>query len=453
MGKKLTHEVFMNKVKEKNEKIRNGSIEIRGYYVNAKTPIACYCNLHNVEYNSRPDRVYYNAGCEECVRDIKISQRMSREEFIEKVKEKNEHVRNGDDEVSGEYNGFTEPIECRCNKHDVTWSPIAASLCKGIGCRECKKEKISEKKSMTHDEYVNGLQNINPTIKVLSKYEGMHENITVEFKCGHAWTTKAAQVYYKDIICPYCSNQEILIGFNDLWTTSATTAKLLTNQEDGYTVTKGSGQKKSFTCQLCGKVQPKIVKNVVNRGLQCSFCGDGISYPNKFCRAFLDQLPIDDYEVEWQPEWAKPYFYDNYFIYNNVRYILEADGNFHYSDKDEFGISADERKRIDEIKNQLALQHGIVLIRIDCRISNREYIKTHIVNSKLNDIFELNLIDWNECDKRAQKNLVKTACDLYMSGIKSTKEISQELKVSLNTVIRYLKTGMNFDWCDYNPKN
>jgi hypothetical protein len=186
--------------------------------------------------------------------------------------------------------------------------------------------------------------------------------------------------------------------------------------------------------------------------LQCSFCGDGISYPNKFGRAFLDQLPIDDYLTEWQPTWAKPYFYDNYFEYNNIKYILEMDGGFHYNDNNGFGQSLETRQMIDSVKNDLAQSHDIVVVRIDCRESNCDYIKTSILNSVLYDIFELDLIDWDLCNMKAQKSLVKVACDLYMSGIKSTKEISRKIKVSTNAIIKYLKTGQSFGWCDYIPK-
>lgn len=381
-----------------------------------------------------------------------MGKKLTHEIFMDNVRNKNERVRNGQIEVRGDFTKTSDRIECYCNKHNVTWNPTAASLYKNIGCKECAKEGISNKNLMTHDEFVEGLKEINNNIEVIGKYIGMYEDITIKFRCGHIWTTKAVNVYYKNIKCPYCYHQRILIGFNDLWTTSAETAMLLTNSEDGYIVTKGSGKKKSFTCPLCGKSQQKIVKNVVNRGLQCSFCSDGISYPNKFCRAFLDQLPIDDYDVEWQPAWAKPYLYDNYFKYNNVCYIVEADGNLHYSDKNEFGVSSDERRKADNIKNQLAKDNNVILIRIDCRESNCEYIKNSILNSELNNIFNLNSIDWNKCDKRAQKSLVKIACDLYMTKIKSIEQISKELKIGRNSVANYLKKGVDFGWCDYNPK-
>ena len=60
----------------------------------------------------------------------------------------------------------------------------------------------------------------------------------------------------------------------------------------------------TLKCNNCNNTFSRKYREAVkNYTVNCPFCGDGISYPNKFCRAFLDQLPIGDYEAEWQPEW------------------------------------------------------------------------------------------------------------------------------------------------------
>ena len=64
----------------------------------------------------------------------------------------------------------------------------------------------------------------------------------------------------------------------------------------------------------------------------CPVCSDGVSYPNKYVRNLLKQLPIENLEYEWKPEWGKQYSYDNYFIYNEKEYIVEADGAQHFKD-------------------------------------------------------------------------------------------------------------------------
>lgn len=381
-----------------------------------------------------------------------MGKKLTNEEFIRRVMEKNEHVRNGEIEIRGNLVNTSERIECYCTKHNVTWNPIADSLYKGIGCRECAKEGISEKNSKSHDNFVKELYDRNKDIIVMSQYNGMYEDITVKLKCGHMWTTHATNVFNRDFGCPYCSGNAILIGFNDLWTTSPSIASLLTNPEDGYSVMKGSGKKKNFTCPLCGKSQSKFVANVVRRGLQCSYCGDGISFPNKFGRAFLKQAVGDNYTPEYNEEWCKPYKYDNFFYYNGKDYFLEMDGWFHYREDAMSDLSLEERQEIDRMKDLLAREHNIHMIRIDSVESNCEYIKNNMINSELRNIFDLAKIDWKECDKQAQKSLVKEACDLYMSGITNTGEIAQIMKHARGTIIIYLKKGAEFGWCDYNPK-
>lgn len=381
-----------------------------------------------------------------------MGKKLTHDEFVQKVFEKNEHVRNGEIEIRGKYITSQERIECYCKKHNVLWEPIAASLYNNIGCKKCAKEGISEKNSMTHEEFVDNMSVLHAGIKVLTQYEGMEKDITVELKCGHTWTTKAAYIYYKNFKCPYCTGNAILVGFNDLWTTAPDTAKLLTNPDDGYLISKGSGQKKNFTCPLCGKAQDKFVKNVVNRGLQCIYCGDGVSYPNKFARAFLDQMLKGAYIPEYSPEWAKPYFFDNAFEYNGQWFLLEMDGNFHYNETGYVDSTLEERQKVDKIKDTLAQEHNMAMIRIDCCKSDLSYIKNNILNSSLNNVFDLTNVDWQKCDEQAQKNLIKEACELYMSGVKSTEEIGKIIHAGRSTTIRYLKKGAEFGWCDYDPK-
>lgn len=451
MGK-LTHEEFIKIAKSKNEKVKNGSIEVRGQYLNADTKILCHCNIHDVDWYATPDRIYYGAGCPQCIAMCRKSQRLSHGEFVKRVKKKNEHIRNGDVEIRGKYSGSQERIECYCNIHNVTWFPIAASLYKNIGCRECGKEDISAKKTMTHQEFVDSLRLINSGLTVLSEYTGMYNKITVQTQCGHVWTTNAVNVYHKDFKCPYCNSQAILVGFNDLWTTAPEVATLLTNPEDGYTLTKLSGQKKSFTCPLCGKEQYKYINNITQRGFTCIYCADTISYPNKFGRAFLDQVIGDDYQPECHAEWAKPYSYDNLFVYNGQCFVLEMDGGLHSQEHTMSKLSLEERQEIDRIKDELAYQHNVHMIRIDCLYSDCEYISTNMINSELSELFDLSKVDWQKCDIQAQKNLVKEACDMYVSGVRDVSYMSNKLKISERLVKKYLQKGSQFGWCEYDPK-
>ena len=308
---------------------------------------------------------------------------LTHEKFLERVSQKNAYYLNGDFKIVGTYKGSNKPIECYCNIHNITWTPVPNDLWKGSRC-------------------------------------------------------------------PYCAGRYILVGFNDMWTTRPDVASMLQNPEDGYRYTAFSNQKAWFICKDCKFPNYKRINNVSALGVCCQRCSDGISYPNKFSRSLLSQLPIDKYDCEYQPEWVKPYYYDNHFWYNGTEYILEMDGYLHFVDRHFHDTTLEQTQERDRIKDELAAQHDICMIRIDCIRCEMEYIRNNILKSQLNNIFDLSCIDWDLCDKESQCNMAKKACELYMTHLYSPTDISNILHVNRSTVYRYLKSGTKYGWCDYN---
>ena len=303
---------------------------------------------------------------------------------------------------------------------------------------------------LTYDEFHDRLSSVHGNIIAIDPYIGMNKRIRFQCSKGHVWYADPHNVL-RGSGCPYCADKALLIGYNDLWTARPDIAKLLKNPEDGYKYTKASHAKVDFVCPECGKIVAKRINDVYNKRFSCPRCSDGISYPNKFARCFLEQLPIENYDYEYQPNWAKPYFYDNYFMYNNIEYVIEMDGGFHYFERGLTKKSLLDVKNVDKIKTELAMQHGIKMIRIECLESKCDYIRNNILTSELNDIFDLSNIDWKMCDQIAQKSLVKQTCDIYMSGVKDLQDISKILHIARSTVGNYLKAGVEFGWCDYDP--
>jgi len=168
----------------------------------------------------------------------------------------------------------------------------------------------------------------------------------------------------------------------------------------------------------------------------------------------LVQLEID-FETEYNPEWIKPRRYDFYIPSKNL--IIEMDGGWHTSDNLMSGQTKEESKTIDDYKDQIAREHGIEVIRVNCCYStfnNRfEYIKQNILVG-INKLFDLSNIDWNKCNEFANKNLVKEACELKKNNTSySTGDIAKILNVCTATIREYLKIGNTNLWCSYNSKN
>lgn len=265
-------------------------------------------------------------------------------------------------------------------------------------------------------------------------------------------------VYGCNVCCP--SPTKVLKDYNDLWTTHPNIASMLKNRDIGYRVSKGSNIIESFICPICGnEINNKSISTVVNYGIACHKCGDGISFPNKLMFNILEQLNIS-FETEFSPKWCKYIYnnelrqgkYDFYFKLNNKKYIIEMDGGWHKKDNNLSGQTKEKSKEIDDCKDLKAEDNSIEVIRIDCEFSNLEFIKNNIMDSKLSELSDLSNMDWNKCLEYAYNSMVKVACDLWVSGIESTISISKITKLHRSTIIKYLKQGIKLNWCKYDAK-
>ena len=247
--------------------------------------------------------------------------------------------------------------------------------------------------------------------------------------------------------CNVCGNRKILKGYNDLWTTHPNIAKLLKYPERGYEINYGKTEPEIFVCPDCGYEKSLNINSLIRQyNFPCPICNDGFPYPEKYTLCLFNQLKenhnINNFEYQYSPDWIKPKKYDFYFEINNKKYILETDGGWHSKDNKMSGQTAEESKKLK------AKEHNIEVIRIDCIISDLEYIKNNIL-SKLNILFNLSKIDWFKCHEFALSNRVKESCNLWNNGIKSTRIISNKMEISIHTTIKYLKQGAKIGWCNY----
>lgn len=302
---------------------------------------------------------------------------------------------------------------------------------------------------LTYEEFIDKANIKNKGFTIFGDYINATTGIETHCSFGHIWFPTPHNLMYDDSGCPYCAGKKAWRGETDLWTTRPDIAKMLKNPNDGYKYTKGSGKKVDFICPDCGAINNKVIDMVCRYGFVCNRCSDGVSYPNKFGRAVLEQLCGDNFQCEYHPDWAKPYSYDNYFEHNGEKYILEMDGAFHYQEFEYLHYSLESRKNSDMIKDELAKNHDIGIIRIDCRKSDCTYIKNNILNSKLNEIFDLSGVNWNLCDINAQKNLIHEVCRLYSEGMHDLSDIKNKLHISLWAVQKYIKIGSDAGLCDY----
>ena len=158
------------------------------------------------------------------------------------------------------------------------------------------------------------------------------------------------------------------------------------NQENARKYGRGSDFKIKLKCPICGHHDDKLVSvsNLVNEGRTCLNCGKTISYPEKMMYFLLKEIGVP-FEIHKVFEWSKSVYGDDGqyhkreydFYIPSMNAIIETHGSQHYSSLFSFNnkISLEARQKIDEQKMMLARQHCSYYIVIDCKDSNKNYIK------------------------------------------------------------------------------
>lgn len=267
-------------------------------------------------------------------------------------------------------------------------------------------------------------------------------------KCNNTEKITEVQIENKtgcNMCCP--SSQKIIQGINDIATTDKWLIPYFKNVDDIYKYSHMSNKRILMICPHCGEEKLRCISKLYTEGLACS-CGDKVSYANKFVTSLIRQLNIE-FETEKVFEWSNPKRYDVY-VSNNM--IIENHGIQHYEESPR-GLSLKEEQENDRYKKEIALENGIKeenYIIIDCRKSDSEFIKQNILNSNLNNIFNLSKIDWNKCHEFACNNLVKIACEHKNNNPElTTTDIGKLMGFSTGSIRRWLKKGSILKWCKY----
>ena len=413
-------------------------IELITEFTKVKENITCKCKKCGYIWNTRAEYLINDkSNCPNC-RQIKP---ITPDNFKKRLQLKNNHF--NDFIFLSEYVNRNSVISIKCKKCDYRWDTNIRNLMKGSGCPKCAGNLPP-----TNEEFVQSVKDINPNLIVLEPYINQTTHLLCKCKqCDYQWKSSPSNIL-QGSRCPICVNKKAIKEINSVYALRPDLVKYFKNEEESYIYTLGSEQSVLTKCPLCGHEKRMKVENLTHKGFNCNHCGDKISYPNKYCRAFLSQLPIENFITEFTPKWANGRAYDNYFEYMGRKYILEADGDFHYYDNPISGQSAEESQRIDKLKEEMANEHNIIVIRIDCRKSKSEYISHNIINSIFSNIFDLSKLDWNKCDEYASGNVYKMVCDDFNNlGLTST-DLAKRYKLSLTTINKILRKGIKLKWCD-----
>lgn len=275
--------------------------------------------------------------------------------------------------------------------------------------------------------------------------------------CGYTQEIKESKLLSNHFKCAVCKNKMVMIGYNDIPTTDPWMIKYFQGgYDEAKLYTKCSNKKIYPICPDCGQIKKNkiTIASIHNhKGFKCN-CNIGCgSYPERIMYNILEQLNIN-FLCQYSPQWIHPRRYDFYFKKNNKKYIIEIDGAFHFYDNKMINYSVNDVKKIDNIKENLAIKHNITVIRINCIKSNLNYIKNNIIKSELKNIFDLHKINWIECEKLALSNKTKIICKIKKDNPNiSIENIAKKMHMCIASIKYHLKYGSKLGWCKYESFN
>jgi hypothetical protein len=424
-------------------------------YKDSKTEVYLKCNYgHDHVYNVHPRGFVVGAhSCRVCNNKIVITGFNDLFTTNPELKEIWNFDKNIDIDPYKITYGVPQQVWWKCDKCKYEWKSFIPNVSKGHRCPECAKLHIVEVRRLDDNDFRRRVQNVNPNITIIGTY--INNSNRVLCKCnvdGYEWNAWPSHLL-RGRGCPVCANQIIVAGINDIATKRKDLIPYFKNQEESRLYTINSNAYIQGVCPNCGYEKDIYIGHLTNLGFGCPICSDGVSYPNKFMRNILKQLNIH-FIPEFSPNWLDKRAYDVYFEIDNNKYAVEMDGGLGhgYGKHHKSSLTIEDLKERDIEKDELAIQHGIHVIRIDCNYKNNNrftYIKENIIQSELNSILDLSNINWMDCDIKSQSSLVKQVCDFYNSNKSTIKNIANNFQLSINTIKRYLTKGTEFGWCNF----
>lgn len=200
--KKLTYENIIEKINNKNPKIKI----LDDNYINSKTKLNCLCLNCGNKFNSSYSDIINSSkinGCIKCEKKKKINKKTK---TTDEFKDDLYKVHKDNIIVLSEYIKSSEKIKVKCNICDNEWNTEANGLLKGYGCPKCghEKNRNSTVKNILwlKDKIINVHEN---RIKII---DGVYHNLNSIFKvkcnlCENEWYATGKSLKQRG--CPNCN--------------------------------------------------------------------------------------------------------------------------------------------------------------------------------------------------------------------------------------------------------
>ena len=317
-------------------------------------------------------------------------------------------------------------------------------------------------KKLTDEEFVERVHCLHPEFKIKSVYKNVRSPITVECGIGHEWTTPRAINLLEGKGCPECWKKKWVdtVACNNkhyskdsIKNIRPDLADYVKYSEDANKYSYGTSAKIEWHCPYCNTDFIHSVSDFNRRGFRCPRCKTSGHFPNRYMYSILKESNLD-FISEYSPKWANSYRYD--FYLPKYKTIIEMDGSFHFTDNNMNGTTLEMQQNTDEIKDKIAKENGLDVIRIDCNYKDTserfDYINKNLLLSNLTKIIDFNSIDLTSCCKKCLTPLYHTICLEWSKNIYSVRDLAKKFKTNKNSIIQYLKFGNELGICFYNAQ-
>lgn len=248
--------------------------------------------------------------------------------------------------------GSSYKVWWKC-KLEHSWKASVSNRVKGKGCPYCSGQKVlsgyndlaSQSPSLAaqwHPEKNNGL---------LPDHVTIHSGKRVWWRCerGHTWQATVAS-RSAGIGCPFCSNRQILLGFNDLATVDPNLARQWHPSKNGhltpYHVTIGSNKKIWWLCEKGHEWCTTVASR--SQGTGCPHCSPSTSFAEQAIYFYCSRMFTAYNRFRYQGR-ELDIFLPDFSI------AIEHDGPLH---------EREAIKASDSAKDDLLLRNNIFLYRV-----------------------------------------------------------------------------------------
>ena len=359
MSQIISNEDFLKKL----DKVNSGLIPLEEYK-GCSTPILFKCKFCGLEQMRKPSSLTVSKQkCTACTEKQRIKHlHFTDEKFREKLKLKNPNM-----EAVEDYIDMITPISFRClkcgniEKHD----PHSILKSKVGGCKNCRKIALSKSRSLTDEYFKEAVYKKNPSIKILSNYNGGCSRINCCcLLCNNHWIT-SAQSLLSGTGCPVCGyvkNGLMRRKTNEQFVEELFSVNPRIRPLSNYTRSK---DKVKCLCLICLNEFFATAGNLLS-GSDCPNCdmpkgerivsswlkANGINTEQQV--TFKDLLGLKDGHLS----------YDFYIKQYNL--LIEYQGQQHYYPVDVFGGKKqfEVQQEHDKRKKEYAEKHGINLLCI-----------------------------------------------------------------------------------------